>query len=297
MGHDLADTYPEAKRVFEEADDVLGFALTKVMWEGPEDVLTATNNAQPALMAHSIAVHRILSERIGPVDMGAGHSLGEFTAYVAAGSLTLADGLRTVRRRGELMLQSGLDRPGAMAALLGLDDDVAERVCADACSEGGECVPANFNSPGQIVISGDVPTITRALALAKAAGAKRVIPLKVSGAFHSPLMEVAEEGLAHQLEGVRIEAPSFPIISNVTAQPVTDPGEARALLIHQLTSPVRWTQSVRAMAEAGVHHVIELGPGAALTGLMKRIDRSIHAEHAGTLKEVEAFGNAQVGSA
>ena len=297
MGRDLADAFPAARAVFEEADDVLGFALTKIMWDGPEDELTATNNAQPALMAHSIAVHRVLADRIGPVDMGAGHSLGEFTAYVAAGSLSLADGLRTVRRRGELMLQSGLERPGAMAALLGLDDDAAEQVCRQASADGEQCVTANFNSPGQIVISGDAPAVARALELAKAAGAKRAIPLNVSGAFHSPLMQVAEAGLAAQLEGVALRAPAFPIISNVTAKPVTDPAEAKQLLVRQLTSPVRWTQSVQTMAASGAQQIIELGPGSTLAGLIKRIDKSVRGQSVGTVKDVEAFDNAKVGAA
>ncbi|MEO5509885.1 MAG: ACP S-malonyltransferase [Longimicrobiales bacterium] len=289
MGRDLAAAYPAAKQVFEEADDVLGTSLSGICWEGPESELIATNNAQPALMTHSIAVHRVLQDRIGPVAMAAGHSLGEFSAYVAAGALSFGDGIRTVRRRGDLMLRSGEERPGTMAALLGLDDEATERVCAEASREGGSCVPANYNSPGQIVISGDVPAVTRAIELARTAGAKRAIQLNVSGAFHSPLMMVAEAGLSAQLAGVTMTAPAFPVVSNVTAAPVTDADEARRLLIEQLTSPVRWAQSMQAMAAAGITHVIEIGPGAVLAGLMKRIDRGVKAQSVGTAAEIEGF--------
>jgi [acyl-carrier-protein] S-malonyltransferase len=290
MGQDLASAYPEAKQTFEAANDALGTDLTRIMWEGPEAELTATSNAQPALLAHSIAVFRILQGRIGPVDMGAGHSLGEFSAYVAAGALSFGDGVRTVRRRGELMQKSGEERPGTMAAILGLDDDAAERVCAEASKLGGACVTANYNSPGQIVISGDVPAVTRAMELAKAAGAKRAIQLNVSGAFHSPLMHVAEAGLSAQLASVAMQPPAFPIVSNVTAAPVTDASDARRLLVQQLTSPVRWTQSVQAMVAAGITDFIEIGPGSVLTGLMKRIDKSVRAQSVGTTADVEKFG-------
>lgn len=292
MGQELAAAYPEARQVFEEADEVLGISLSRICWEGPEDELTSTHNAQPALMTHSIAAYRVLQNRLGPVAMGAGHSLGEFTAYVAAGSMSFRDGLLTVRRRGELMLRSGVERPGTMAALLGLDDEAAERVCVEATREGGACVPANYNSPGQIVISGDVPAVTRAMELARGAGAKRAIQLNVSGAFHSPLMQVAEAGLSAQLADVAFKNPLFPIVSNVTAAPVSDAADARRLLIEQLTSPVRWTQSVQAMVAAGVTRFIEIGPGTVLTGLMKRIDRAAAAQSIATAADIEKFGEA-----
>ncbi len=289
MGRDIADAFPEARRVFEEADDVLGVPLSRLCWEGPEDELTSTINAQPALMTHSIAVHRVLADRIGPVAMAAGHSLGEFTAHVAAGTFSFGDGIRTVRRRGELMQKSGEERPGTMAAFLGLDDDATERVCAEASAEGGACVPANYNSPGQLVISGDVPAVLRAMELAKAAGAKRAIQLKVSGAFHSPLMQVAEAGLRDQLASVPMHAPSFPIVSNVTASAITDADEAGRLLVQQLTSPVRWTQSMQTMVGAGITQFIEIGPGAVLAGLMKRIERSAQVRSIGTAADIEGF--------
>jgi [acyl-carrier-protein] S-malonyltransferase len=277
MGRDLAAEYAVARRTFEEADAVLDFALSQVAWEGPEAELTATLNAQPALLAHSIAVYRVVEEQLGEVGLAAGHSLGEFTAWVAAGAMSFADGLRTVRRRGELMQRSGTERPGTMAAMLGLADDVVERVCAEAEAGGGACVPANYNSPGQLVISGDVEAVERAMVLAKEAGAKRAVRLKVSGAFHSPLMRVAAPGLAAALETVVLTAPRFPVVSNVTARPVTDPAEAKRLLVEQLTSPVRWTASMRAMLDAGVDRFVEVGAGSVLTGLVRRIERSAEA--------------------
>jgi len=289
MGRDLADAFAGARAVFEEADDVLGFALSRLMWEGPEDELTLTSNAQPALMTHSIAVHRVVAEQLGDVAMAAGHSLGEFSAYVAAGAMSFADGLRTVRRRGELMAQSGSERPGTMAALLGLDDGEVERVCAEASTDTRVCVPANYNSPGQLVISGDVDAVERAMELAKAAGAKRALRLNVSGAFHSPLMAVSQPGLKAQLDDVTLQPPRFPVVSNVTAQPVADAAEARRLLLEQLTSPVRWTASMQVMVGAGVTQFYELGAGNVLTGLLKRVDRAASCRALGTATDVAAM--------
>ena len=287
MGRDLADTYPEARRTFEEADAVLGTSLTRIMWEGPEDELTLTSNAQPAILTHSVAVHRIVRERLGDIALAAGHSLGEFSAYVAAGALSFADGVRTVRRRGELMQQSGTERPGTMAALLGLEDGEVESVCRDASAQGGECVAANYNSPAQLVISGDVETVERAMELAKKAGAKRAVRLNVSGAFHSPLMRVAEDGLRQQLESVTLSEPSFAIVSNVTAGPVRDAENARRLLVAQLTSPVRWTASMRTIAaQQGITRWFEIGPGNVLTGLLRRIEKSAQCTPVGTAGDV-----------
>ncbi|HSJ09494.1 MAG TPA: ACP S-malonyltransferase [Longimicrobiales bacterium] len=290
MGRDLAAAFPEARRAFEEADDVLGTALSRLMWEGPEEELTLTSNAQPALMTHSIAAYRVVADRLGDVTMAAGHSLGEFSAYVAADAMSFADGLRTVRRRGELMAVSGSERPGTMAALLGLDDEGVERVCAEASSAASVCVPANYNSPGQLVISGDIDAVERAMELARAAGAKRALRLNVSGAFHSPLMQVSRPGLARQLDEVAMEAPRFPVVSNVTARPVSDPGEARSLLLDQLTSPVRWTASMQAMVGAGIAQFYEIGSGNVLTGLLKRVDRAAACRAIGAPVDVEALG-------
>jgi len=289
MGRDLADRFPEARAVFEEADDVLGLALSRIMWEGPEEELTATLNAQPAILTHSVAVYRVVASRLEDVAFAAGHSLGEFSAYVAAGALRFDDAVRTVRLRGELMYRSGEVRPGTMAAILGLDDAVVEAVCREASTETEVCVPANYNSPGQLVISGDVAAVHRAVELAKAAGARRAVQLNVSGAFHSPLMAVAESGLAERLAEVALERPAFPVVSNVTAEPVDDVATARRLLIQQLTSPVRWTSCMRTILDAGVNRFFELGPGSVLSGLLKRIDRGAEAVTLGTADEIEAF--------
>jgi len=291
MGKDLAERFPIARDTFAEADEALGVHLTRIMWEGPEDELTATHNAQPAILAHSIAVYRLLAPVLGEVSHGAGHSLGEFSAYAAAGSMDFASALRTVRRRGELMFRSGESRPGTMAAILGLDDDVVEAVCRDASGADGVCVAANYNSPGQLVISGDVAAVDRAIELAKTAGARRALRLNVSGAFHSPLMEVAAPGLAEQLDSVDFVAPTWPVVSNVNAAPVVDPAEARQLLLRQLTSAVRWTDCMATIVGAGVTSFLELGPGAVLTGLLKRIDRSVECRAIGTADEVEGILN------
>lgn len=289
MGRDLAERFPVAREVFEEADDVLGFSLSKLAWEGPEDELTLTHNAQPAILTHSIAAHRALGEAIGEVAYAAGHSLGEFSAYVAAGSLSFADAVRTVRRRGELMFRGGEERPGTMAAVLGLDDDAVDAVCREASTDTEVCVAANYNAPGQIVISGDVPAVERAMELAKEKGARRALRLNVSGAFHSPLMRVAEEGLAVQLESTDLAAPIYPVVSNVDASPVADAATARRLLVSQLTSPVRWTGCIRTMREAGVNRFLEIGPGSVLSGLLKRIDRQAESLTLGTADEVASF--------
>jgi len=291
MGRDLADAFPVARQVFEEADHVLGTPLSHIMWQGPEEELTRTHNAQPAILVHSIAVFRTISDKLPDVSLAAGHSLGEFSAYVAAGSLAFADAVRTVRRRGELMFRAGQERPGTMAAILGMDDSMLEKVCLEASARGGDCVPANYNSPGQVVISGDVPTVHIGMELAKQNGAKRAVQLNVSGAFHSPLMASAEPGLRAQLADVALEPPKFAVVSNVNAKAISDVVDARRLLIDQLTSPVRWTAGIRTMLEAGVSEFIELGPGNVLTGLMKRIDRSASARAIGTATEVQEWLN------
>ena len=272
MGRDLAERFPAARTVFEQADDALGFALSRLMWEGPAEELTLTANAQPALLTHSAAVWAVLKDADLDIVCAGGHSLGEFSAYHAAGSMDFADAVRTVRRRGELMLQSGNARPGTMAAVLGLDDEVVEGVCREASTDDSVVVPANFNTPGQLVISGDAAAVERAGPMLVSAGAKKVQPLVVSGAFHSPLMRVAEEGLQAQLESIRFGAPAFPVISNVTAHGVTEADEARTLLVDQLTSPVRWTQSVQTMLQMGAERFLEVGAGKVLVGMLKRID-------------------------
>lgn len=290
MARALADAHPEAARVLAEANDILGFDLGGLMADGPEEELVATKNAQPALLAHSVAVLRAAGERIGPVGMAAGHSLGEFSAHVAAGTLSFADALRTVRLRGELMYEAGLERPGTMAAVLGLADDAIEDVCARV--DAGVCQPANFNSDGQVVISGDVEGVEQGSALAAEAGAKRVVPLSVSGAFHSELMEPAARGLAEHLATVELRDPAYPVVSNVTAKPVTSGDQARQLLVRQVTAPVRWSSSVAGMVEAGVDRFLELGPGKVLCGLNRRNAKGLPCSSVGEPDDFTAFEDA-----
>jgi len=294
MGKPLSEAFPAARETFQEADDLLGASLTRIMWDGPEEELTLSSNAQPAILAHSVAVLRVVQDRLGPVGMAAGHSLGEFSAHVAAGTLSFADALRTVRRRGELMLEAGAERPGTMAAVLGMDDEAVELLCAEATEgEDSVVVPANFNSPGQVVISGDVEAVARAMEMGSEAGAKKVVPLKVSGAFHSPLMAPAQGGLRKELEASSLSAPGFPVYSNVSAGPVRTE-LALDLLVQQLTSPVRWTGSVSAMVRAGADRFLELGPGSVLGGLNRRNARGTptrsvgEPEHLDRLEELQA---------
>ncbi len=287
MARDLADAYPEASEVLAAADEILGFSLSTLMAEGPDDELTATKNAQPALLAHSVAVLRVVEERLPPVEMAAGHSLGEFSAHVAAGTLTFEDALRAVRRRGELMYEAGLSRPGTMAAVLGLADHSVEDVCTRV--EKGECVAANFNARGQVVISGDVDGVEQAMELAREAGAKKVVPLNVSGAFHSPLMEPAAEGLRAHLEGVAFRDPSFPVYSNATAEAVHSGELARELLVKQLTSPVRWAASVSRMVTNGADRFLELGPGKVLSTLNRRNAKGVPSTWLGAPEDIESW--------
>lgn len=287
MGRDLALTFPAARETFQEADDLLEFGLSKLCWEGPEDELTLTRNTQPALLVHSVAVLRVLAGETGPVTLAAGHSLGEFSAHVAAGTLSFADGLRAVRLRGTLMAEAGAIRPGAMAAVLGMDDVEVDRICEEVSGAEGTVVPANYNSAGQVVISGDATGVERAMEALRAAGAKRVMPLKVSGAFHSPLMAPAADGLREGLEGTEFLDPVYPVISNVTGEPVSAGGEARELLLRQLTSPVRWTACIRSMLEAGVERFLELGTGSVLCGLNRRNAPEATCASVGTPADLE----------
>ncbi|HSR41888.1 MAG TPA: ACP S-malonyltransferase [Longimicrobiales bacterium] len=289
MGRELAEALPEARAVFEEADDVLGFGLSRLMWEGPEEELTETRNAQPAILVHSVAAWRVARDGVGPVALAAGHSLGEFSAHVAAGTIPFRDALQAVRLRGELMFSAGEERPGTMAAILGLADDEVERVCGAV--EAGVCVPANFNSDGQVVISGERAGVEEGMARAKEAGARRVVELNVSGAFHSPLMEPAEAGLRRRLEAADFRDPDLPVVANVTAAPVHDGEEARRLLVRQLTAPVRWSASVAAMVGAGVGRFVELGPGSVLCGLNRRNARGLPCVSVGTPADLDGLGD------
>jgi len=289
MAKDLVDALPAARDTFAAVDTALGESLSTLCFEGPADALTMTHNAQPALLAHGAAVWATVRDRVGPhVRAAAGHSLGEFTAYHAAGAYDAARGARLVRRRGELMHESGVRRPGTMAAILGDVEGGIEAVCAKASAEVGCVVPANYNTPGQVVISGEVAAVERAMDLAKAAGAKRVIKLNVSGAFHSPLMAVAREGLADALAAADLRDPDFPVYANVTAEPVTSADDARRLLLEQLTSPVAWAQLVeRLAADFPDALYVEMGPGNVLTGLVKKIAPAVQTATCGTVPEVE----------
>lgn len=289
MGRDLAEQFDAARETFREADEVLGFPLSRLCWSGPEMELTQTHNTQPAILAHSIATWRVVRDVLPAVHVAAGHSLGEFSAYVAAGTLTFADAVRAVRLRGQLMLGAGDERPGTMAAVLGLDDAAVDAVCRDSSEPGSVVVAANYNAPGQVVVSGDIEAVRRAGDALRDAGAKRVLPLSVSGAFHSPLMSPAEDGLRAHLAGLDLRDPAFAVVSNVTASPVTESEEARHLLVRQLTSPVRWVASMRTITASGPARFVELGPGNVLAGLLKRIDRGAEAHSLGTAESVHAF--------
>jgi [acyl-carrier-protein] S-malonyltransferase len=291
MGRELAQAFPQAAEVFQEADDVLGFFLSRLAWEGPETELTLTKNAQPALLAHSVAVLRVVGEQLGPISMAAGHSLGEFSAHVAAGSLSFPDALRAVRLRGDLMFASGVLRPGSMAAILGLDDQAVEDLCLRVQEGGRVCVPANFNCPGQVVISGDVEGIKEAIGLAKEEGAKRAVALFVSGAFHSPLMDSAREGLREELKKTNFSDPVYPVISNVTTEPISTGAQARELLVRQITSPVRWAASIEAMVAMGGDRFFEVGAGSVLCGLNRRVARGLPCKALGEPADLEGLGD------
>ena len=293
MGKDLAEAFPAARRVFEEVDEALGFSLSALCFEGPADDLTATLNAQPALLTHGAAVWAVLKEALGKrVCAAAGHSLGEHTAYHAAGSTTLADAARLVRRRGQLMYETGVTRPGAMAAVLGKLDDSIESLCELATRSSGLVVPANYNTAEQIVVSGEVAGVEKLMDLAKLNGAKRAVRLPVSGAFHSPLMEPAVEGFAEATNDTEFAEPSFPVYSNVTEEPSSSSAEARELLIRQLTAPVRWAGEVTRIAGKFPDALfVEMGPGTVLTGLLSRIVPAAKGIACGTPADVEKLLN------
>ena len=295
MGADLHERFPEARDVIDEADRHLDFPLKERMFGGGGDpeagqaALTQTDVTQPALYVHSLAAYRVLEAKGHAPDAVAGHSLGEYSALAAAGALGVLDGLRLVRLRGQLMARAGDERPGTMAAVLGLDADALERACAEATEAGdGVVQPANFNAPGQIVISGDAEAVLRASDRMKEAGARRVVALPVSGAFHSPLMAYARDGLGEALEAAEIRPPRCPVYLNVTARPTTDPDEIRRRLLEQLTAPVRWAQTLEAVRADGIERFVEVGAGNVLSGLVKRtLGRDVETATAGTADELE----------
>jgi [acyl-carrier-protein] S-malonyltransferase len=282
MGLDLYENSPLAQELFEKANAILGFPITDIMFEGSADDLKETKVTQPAIFLHSVILAKTLGDTFKP-DMVAGHSLGEFSALVAAGALTFEDGLQLVSQRALAMQKACEIQPSTMAAVLGLDDDVVEKICA---TTDGVVVAANYNCPGQLVISGEIDAINRACEALKAEGARRALVLPVGGAFHSPLMEPAREELAAAIENTTFSKPNCPIYQNVTASAVTDENEIKANLISQLTAPVRWTQSVQQMIMDGANHFTEVGPGKVLQGLVKKINRE--TETASAILQTEA---------
>ena len=275
MGRDLFDRYPVARRTFEEADDALGFALSELCFNGPEEQLKLTEFTQPAIFTVSIAAQRVLAEKGVTPGYVAGHSLGEYSANVAAGVLSFADAVRTVRSRGRFMQDAVPAGQGAMAAVLGLSSEDAARACTDAAAEtGGVVSPANFNSPEQTVISGDAAPVERAAALCRDRGAKKVVMLAVSAPFHCALMQPAQDRLAELLNALEFTPPAVPVAVNVDAALITDADRLRDALIRQVTGSVRWVESMRLLIEQQPTHFIEVGPGKVLCGLMRQIDRS-----------------------
>ncbi|MEM1140342.1 MAG: ACP S-malonyltransferase [Pseudomonadota bacterium] len=293
MGKAIAEASAAAREVFEEVDEALQQSLSKLMWEGPAETLTLTENAQPALMAVSLALVATLEKEAGfaiedKITVVAGHSLGEYSALCAAGSIGLAETARLLKTRGQAMQAAVPVGEGAMAAMLGLDiadvETVIETVSAD-----GVCSAANDNAPGQVVISGASASVDRAIELAKEAGAKKAIRLAVSAPFHCPLMQPAAEAMAEALAGVSLEPPRVPLIANVTAAPVTDPDEIRRLLVDQVTARVRWRETIASLASHGIEGVVEVGAGKVLTGMAKRIDRSLSLATIETPDDIDTF--------
>jgi [acyl-carrier-protein] S-malonyltransferase len=296
MGKAFFEAFAEARETFQEVDETLKQKLSRLMFEGPEGDLTLTENAQPAIMACSMAVFRVLQKQ-GGLDLAAkarfvaGHSLGEYSALCAAGSLTLADTARLLKIRGQAMQKAVPVGQGAMAALLGLDIDVAEEVAREASTKGEICEAANDNAPGQVVISGHKAAVERAVEIAKEKGAKRALMLAVSAPFHSRLMQPAAEAMRAALAEAKVEKPVVPVVANVSAEPVSDPQAIRDSLVKQVTGRVRWRESMLFLKEAGIGEVVELGAGKVLTGLMKRIDKDVQAVSVEEPGEMDAVVN------
>ncbi|NNM23102.1 MAG: ACP S-malonyltransferase [Flavobacteriaceae bacterium] len=276
MGQDLYDSSARAKELFHQANEVLGFEITKIMFEGDVDDLKQTKVTQPAIFLHSTILAEVMGDSFKP-DMVAGHSLGELSALVANRTITFTDGLNLVYKRALAMQKACEIKPSTMAAVLGLDDGIVESICAQTA---GIVVPANYNCPGQLVISGEVEAVNAACEALKEAGARRALILPVGGAFHSPLMEPAREELAAAIEATAFTAPACPIYQNVSTTAVTDPSEMKKNLIAQLTAPVKWTQSMQNMISDGATKFIEVGPGNVLQGLVKKVDREMETEKA-----------------
>ena len=274
MGKDLYDNNPLAKEYFEKANDILGYRITDIMFDGTDEDLRQTKVTQPAVFLHSVISAMCMGEDFKP-EMTAGHSLGEFSALVAAGALSFEDGLRLVYARAMAMQKACEAAPSTMAAIIGLPDEKVEEICAEVNREGNVVIPANYNNPGQLVISGNIDAINEACAKLKEAGAKRALPLKVGGAFHSPLMQPAKDELQEAIEKTEVKAPVCPVYQNVDGKPHTDQAEIKQNLIAQLTSPVRWTQCVQNMIADGADDFTECGPGKALQGMIVKINREV----------------------
>lgn len=293
MARDLYEQYESVRARFSQADEALGFKLSEICFAGPEDRLMQTEVTQPAVFVHSVAVYELLATAgLEPMAV-AGHSLGEYSALVAAGALSFEAALALVGPRGKLMQAAGRERPGAMGAVIGLDDDALIATLCEQAADVGVVVAANFNAPGQVVVSGEQAAVARLGELAIAAGAKRFVELAVSGAFHSPLMEPAAQQMEALLQAAPLVTPRVPVLTNVSAAPVTDPEELRAHLIQQITSSVRWTETVQRLVAMGVDRAYEIGPGAVLKGLVRRIDRGLVVECVGTVEEIAAIQGAE----
>ncbi len=295
MGKDLSAAFPDARFVFEEVDDALEQKLSKIMFEGPEQELTLTENAQPALMAMSVALIRVLEKQAKfhvatESSFVAGHSLGEYSALTAAGTFALGDAARVLKMRGQSMQKAVPVGQGAMAALIGIDLDVAEEIAAEAAGED-VCSAANDNAPGQIVLSGSASAVTRAVEIAKEKGAKRSIALPVSAPFHCALMAPAADVMSEALADITLQPPVVPIVANVTAAPEEDPGEIRRLLVEQVTSRVRWRECVLKMRELGVDTFMEVGAGKVLTGMIRRIDKELPSVSVQSADDIDAFAS------
>jgi [acyl-carrier-protein] S-malonyltransferase len=290
MGKALAEAFPICRETFDEADRALGQPLSRLCFEGPEDQLLLTENTQPAVLAASVAAYRLVTERGIRAAFTAGHSLGEYSAHVAAGTISFADAVQTVRRRGQFMQEAVPVGEGAMSAILGMEADAVGRSCAKAAAEMGRVVaPANLNAPGQVVIAGHADAVKRAGEIAKADGAKRVIPLAVSAPFHCALMKPAEERLAPLLRALPTSTPAIPVVANVDAEPRRTAGESIDALIQQVASPVRWEDVVKRLIAEGVTTFVELGPGTVLSGLIKKIDRQVAALNVETPDDLESL--------
>ena len=286
MGRDLYKTVPEARKVFDIADAILDIDIKSFAFNGPEESLKQTAVTQPAIFAHSIAALEAIKTRGLQPDLVAGHSVGELAALVAAGVMSIEDGFRVVSVRGHAMQATGKTRPGTMAAILGLDDDIITQICNDL-SNSGHVTPTNFNCPGQVVISGEESAIAKALEKANEQGAKRAVRLPVSGAFHSDLMQPAVKALKEILNDVPFSKAQIPVIPNVTTEPTRDPELLKELLIKQIVSPVRWTESMQRLVSENITKAFEIGPGSVLKGLMRRIDRNVSVQTAGTMEDIE----------